>query len=97
MVQILFDDYLNFSPITFHVLDFISTSFKPDNFIGAMYRVFGLRLGPKFEVGPATEKNLYLLLPVEKHTFAVLFQKNYNLISGINFTAVAKFINQTQC
>ena len=76
LVQILFDDSLKLSPTAFHVLDFIATSFKPDNLLRAIYRVCGLRLDPKFEVGPAAKKNLYLLLTVEKHTFAVFVLKN---------------------
>ena len=42
---------------------------------GGMYTVFGFRLGPKFEVRLAAEKNLYLQLPAEKiRAFAVLKQ-----------------------
>ena len=41
-----------------------------------MYRVCGLPPGPKFEMGPAAEKNLYLRLVVEKiRAFAVFTTK----------------------
>ena len=44
-----------------------------------MYRVCGLRLGPKYVERLTAEKNFYLRLPVEKmNAFVVLKVKIYN-------------------
>ena len=44
---------------------------------GVMYKVFGLRLGPSFEVRPAADKNVYWRLVVEKiYVFAVFSKKH---------------------
>ena len=44
-----------------------------------MYRVCGLRLGPKYVEQLAAEKDFYLRLPVEKmNAFVVLKVKIYN-------------------
>ena len=55
-----------------------------------MYRVYGLRLGPNYGVGPAADKNFYFRLTIEKmYAFAVFTEKylrSYNC-SGTNFTA----------
>ena len=55
-----------------------------------MYRVYGLRLGPNYGVGPAADKNFYFRLTIEKmYAFAVFTKKylrSYNC-NGTNFTA----------
>ena len=55
-----------------------------------MYRVYGLRLGPNYGVGPAADKNFYFRLTIEKmYAFAVFTEKylrSYNC-NGTNFTA----------
>ena len=73
LVQILSDDSLKVIPTRLFVGDFSSTSCESDNFMGALYRVCGLRLGPNFEVGPTAAKNLYLLLAVEKNMHLQIF------------------------
>ena len=55
-----------------------------------MYRVYGLRLGPNYGVGPAADKNFYFRLTIEKmYAFAVFTEKylrSYNC-NGTSFTA----------
>ena len=46
-------------------------------FQGVMYRVCGLRLGPKFRIYPAAERNLYLRLEAEKIRSFAAFTKKY--------------------
>ena len=56
-----------------------------------MYKVFGFWMGPKSGVQPAADKNLYLLLTVEKILAFAVFNKKYLLFYdcvATNFTAV---------
>ena len=61
-----------------------------------MYRVYGLRLGPNFEVWPAGDKHFYLRLIFEKMIAFAFFTEN-NLwpygCSGTNFTATGNCTN----
>ena len=64
--------------------------------MGAMYRVFSLRLEPNLAVRPVSGNKFYLRLTIEKmHLFAV-FTKKYLRpydCSVINFTAAMNFAN----
>ena len=42
-----------------------------------MYRTGGVRLVPKFGMGPAVEKNLYLRSAVEEIRASAVFTKKY--------------------
>ena len=66
------------------------------HFQGVMYGVWGLRLGPKFEMWPAAERNLYLRIEGEKIRSFAAFTKKYlepHGWNGANFAAVAKCTN----
>ena len=72
----------------------ISTSF--DWSLGAIYRVYGLRLGLNFRVPPAPGKNFYLRLTLKKMlAFAVFTKKCWrsHRCSGTNFTAAVNHRN----
>ena len=61
-----------------------------------MYRVCGLRMGPKFGVKSAAGKNIYLRLTVEKMRAFAAFTKKYLRPygwSGSIFTAATNYTN----
>ena len=63
---------------------------------GAVYKVYGLRLGPNFEVRLTAENNFYLRLTAEKmHAFGVFAEKYLRLYgyNGTNFTATVNCTN----
>ena len=95
LVQILSDDSLKVIPTPLFVGDFSSTSCESDNFMGSLYRVCGLRLGPKFEVRPTAAKNLLLVVEKNMHfqSFSKYICHHMADWSGINFTGASKCIN----
>ena len=62
---------------------------------GRIYRVCGLRLGPNFGVQPATGKNFYLRLTVEKMCAFTVFTQKYLRSYGYNDTIFTTAVNCT--
>ena len=62
---------------------------------GGIYRVCGLRLGPNFGVRPATGKNFYLRLTVEKMCAFTVFTQKYLRSYGYNDTIFTTEVNCT--
>ena len=65
--------------------------------MGAMYRVFALRLAPNFEVPSAADKKFYLQLTVRKLRVPVVLTKKYLRLddySDTNLTAAVDCENR---
>ena len=74
----------------------ISDKYYEHAVMRAMNRVCSLRLGSNFGMWPATDKNFYLQLTVEKKCASAFFTKKHLRpyhYSGANFTAVVNCTN----